>query len=104
MGGFLPRSPDECEIKRMRVHPDFQRQGFGRRILQELEKRAYAHDFRFVRLDTTVEQVAARRLYESASYRELGRRQTGRFVFIDFAKALRFSKVPASRKARDANR
>lgn len=40
-------------------------------------------------LDATDEQIAARGLYESAGYREVGRRHTDRFVFIDFAKALR---------------
>lgn len=73
----------------MRVHPDFQRQGLGRLILRELEQRARALGFRMARLDTTDEQFAARRLYESAGYREIGRRHTGRFLFIDFAKALR---------------
>ena len=41
-----------------------------------------------MRLDTTEEQLAARRLYESADYRETGRRVAGRFVFIDFEKTL----------------
>ncbi|HEY5052199.1 MAG TPA: GNAT family N-acetyltransferase [Solirubrobacterales bacterium] len=88
MGGFLRRSPDECEIRRMRVHPDLQRQGLGRRILQELEARARSLGFQVARLDTTDEQIAARRLYEGAAYREVGRRQTDRFAFIDFAKRL----------------
>jgi ribosomal protein S18 acetylase RimI-like enzyme/predicted kinase len=88
MGGLVRLSPTEAEIKRMRVHPDFQRQGFGRRILGELEARAVALRCKQVRLDTTTEQVAARRLYEGAGYRETGRREMGRFVFIDFVKAL----------------
>lgn len=88
MGGLLHRSPEECEIKRMRVHPGFQHRGLGRRILQGLEERARELGFSEVRLDTTEEQIAARRLYESAGYREIGRRHTDRFVFIDFAKAL----------------
>jgi ribosomal protein S18 acetylase RimI-like enzyme len=88
MAGLLRRSPEEAEIRRMRVHPDFQRQGLGRLILRELEGRAQALGFQVVRLDTTDRQIAARRLYESAGYREIGRRQTDRFVFIDFAKTL----------------
>jgi hypothetical protein len=31
---------------------------------------------------------AARRLYESAGYRETGRRHSDRFLFIDFGKRL----------------
>jgi ribosomal protein S18 acetylase RimI-like enzyme len=88
MGGLLRHSPEEAEIRRMRVHPDFQCRGLGRRILEELEARAKALGCRVIRLDTTDEQIAARRLYESAGYREAGRRQTGRFLFIDYSKSL----------------
>ncbi|HEY6549841.1 MAG TPA: GNAT family N-acetyltransferase [Solirubrobacterales bacterium] len=89
MGGLLGRSAEEGEIKRMRVRPDFQRQGLGRLILLELEGRAQALGFKRLRLDTTEEQIAARCLYESAGYREVGRRRTERFVFIDLVKTLR---------------
>jgi ribosomal protein S18 acetylase RimI-like enzyme len=88
MGGLIRRSPGEAEIKRMRVHPDFQRRGFGRLLLERLEERARALGCRTIRLDTTEEQIAARRLYEGAGYRETGRRQTARFLFIDYAKTL----------------
>jgi ribosomal protein S18 acetylase RimI-like enzyme len=88
MGGLLRRSPEEAEIRRMRVHPDFQRQGLGRLLLERLEKQAQALDCRVIRLDTTDQQTAARRLYESAGYREIGRRQTDRFLFIDYSKTL----------------
>jgi ribosomal protein S18 acetylase RimI-like enzyme len=88
MGGLLPVSPGKCVIKRMRVRPNFQRQGLGRQILEALEARAQELGFEAVVLDTTEDQTAARRLYETSGYRETGRRETGRFVFIDFAKVL----------------
>jgi ribosomal protein S18 acetylase RimI-like enzyme len=88
MGGLHRRSAGECEIRRMRVHPDFQRQGLGRLILEALEERARELGFQTVRLDTTEDQTAAQRLYETSGYREVGRRHTERFVFIDFAKRL----------------
>lgn len=88
MGGLLRGAPGKAEIKRMRVQPDFQRRGFGRLLLEGLEGRAQALGCRVIRLDTTDQQTAARRLYESAGYRETGRRQTGRFLFIDFTKTL----------------
>jgi GNAT superfamily N-acetyltransferase len=47
MGGLLRHSPREAEIKRMRVHPDFQRRGFGRLLLERLEERAQALGFAF---------------------------------------------------------
>lgn len=88
MGGLLRRSPDEAEIRRMRVHPNRQRRGFGRLLLKRLEERARALGYRVIRLDTTEQQTAAQRLYASAGYRETGRRQTARFLFIDYAKTL----------------
>jgi len=94
MAGLLCRSPGEAEIRRMRVHPDFQRRGLGRLMLRELEGRAQALGLGLVCLDTTEEQIAARRLYEGAGYREVGRRRTDRFVFIDFAKTLRAPDMP----------
>lgn len=37
MGGFRRLTSLEAELKRIRVHPDFQRRGFGQAILVELE-------------------------------------------------------------------
>jgi ribosomal protein S18 acetylase RimI-like enzyme len=91
MGGLLSHSREEAEIRRMRVHPDFQRRGFGRLLLIGLEERAQALGFRVICLDTPDCQTAARRLYESAGYRETGRRKAARFLFIDFAKTLQSS-------------
>lgn len=88
MGGLLRLSPAEAEIRRMRVHPDFQRQGWGRLLLERLEERAQALGCQTIRLDTTDEQTAGRRLYERSGYHETGRRQTDRFLFIDYAKTL----------------
>lgn len=88
MGGLLRRSAEEAEVKRMRVHPAFQRRGLGGLILEELEARARALDYRALLLDTTSKQIAAQRLYESAGYEETGQRQTGRFLFIDYVKKL----------------
>jgi ribosomal protein S18 acetylase RimI-like enzyme len=88
MGGLLPHSAARGEIKRMRVHSDFQRRGLGRRILEALEQRARALGLRELCLDTTEDQGAARRLYESAGYRETGRREAARFTFVDFEKSL----------------
>lgn len=88
MGGLQRRSANEGEIRRMRVCPDFQRRGFGRQILAELEARALAKGMRAICLDTTEEQRAARALYEGAGYRETGRRRTERFTFVDFVKDL----------------
>jgi ribosomal protein S18 acetylase RimI-like enzyme len=89
MGGLLRLSDEDAEIKRMRIHPDHQRRGFGRTILKALEDRAAYLGFRELSLDTTEEQRAAQRLYEDSGYTEIGRRRSGPFLFIDYRKRLR---------------
>src|ERR1700693_88844 len=36
MGALKRTSPERAEIKRMRVHPEYQGRGYGQRILEEL--------------------------------------------------------------------
>ena len=40
MGGLKKLDVDAAEIKRLRVHPDFQQRGYGQLILSRLEERA----------------------------------------------------------------
>lgn len=86
MGG-LKRRTDYCaEIVRMRVHPDFQRRGFGHALLGVLETRARELGYRSLRLDTTVQQVAAQRLYQKHGFREIGRATIAGFDCILYEK------------------
>ncbi|QBD76650.1 GNAT family N-acetyltransferase [Ktedonosporobacter rubrisoli] len=72
--GALKRTGIErAEIKRMRVHPDYQGRGYGQRILEALEARARALGYRILHLDTSILQTAAQRLYEKNGYHEVGR-------------------------------
>src|SRR2546428_905311 len=73
MGAFRKTSEELAEIKRMRVHPDFQGRGFGQIILDELETRARAMGYKTLHLDTSVLQVPAQKLYEKNGFREVGR-------------------------------
>jgi GNAT superfamily N-acetyltransferase len=73
MGGLLRVSKTVAEVKRMRVDVRFQRQGFGRAILRRLEARALELGYRTLRLDTTVQQSPAQRLYESSGYLQVRR-------------------------------
>jgi ribosomal protein S18 acetylase RimI-like enzyme len=73
MGALRRISETVAEVKRMRVDVRFQRQGFGRAMLRRLEARACELGYRTLRLDTTVKQVPAQRLYESSGYREVER-------------------------------
>lgn len=68
MGAFKKISGKIAEIKRVRVHPDFQRKGFGQIILDELEKRAAKMGYEIFQLDTTDKQVPSQKFFEKNGY------------------------------------
>ena len=88
MGALMRLSDDRAEIRRMRVHPDFQRRGLGRQMLSALERRAADLGFRTLVLDTTVQQVLAIRLYTQSGYKEVGRSRKGTFKVLEFEKSI----------------
>lgn len=81
MGGVQPSvavavhesDPATGVVRRMRVDPAHQRQGYGATILRELEARARDRGFERLVLDTRPDQTAAIALYESFGYEETGR-------------------------------
>lgn len=89
MGALLRISEERGEIRRMRVHPDFQRRGLGRQMLLALEQRAVQLGFRTLILDTTAKQLAAIRLYTRSGYREVSRSRETRFEILQFDKKIR---------------
>jgi N-acetylglutamate synthase-like GNAT family acetyltransferase len=84
MGGLRPDGGTSAEVKRMRVHPDWQRRGRGRAMLHILEQRAHELGFRTLVLDTTEEQVAAQSLFATSGYAETSRADLygRRFIFM----------------------
>ncbi|GAB3680902.1 GNAT family N-acetyltransferase [Salinarchaeum chitinilyticum] len=68
IGGFRPIDEDRVEIKRMRVHPEYQRRGFARCILEQLETRALEKGYDVAELETIEPLRAARALYEETGY------------------------------------
>lgn len=76
---------------RINVHPAFQRHGFARRLLAGLEARARELGYRELRLDTTITQTAAKRLFLSAGFREVGRGQFAGVEVVYFASHSRSS-------------
>jgi len=70
-GAFVNRG-EYAEIKRMFVVPESRGKKVGRRLLDELERRARAAGLRLARLETGVAQPEALRLYERAGYRRRG--------------------------------
>jgi ribosomal protein S18 acetylase RimI-like enzyme len=88
MGALLRTGPASGEIKRMRVDLNYQRQGFGRRILAGLEARARELGFRRLRLDTTTGQTSAQALYEDSGFTKIGTGRMGRFELVIYEKRL----------------
>jgi GAF domain-containing protein/GNAT superfamily N-acetyltransferase len=70
-GGVRSLGPELAEIKRMFVTAFARRQGHGRRILAELERRAVAHGARRARVLTTEVLTEARELYAAEGYVEM---------------------------------
>lgn len=77
MGALRRTAPDRAEIKRMRVHADFQRQGFGQAIYTALEKRAQELGYSMLHLDTAVVLVGAQHFYAKNGYQEVRRGNLG---------------------------
>lgn len=77
--------PDAGVVRRMRVDPAHQREGYGSAILTELETRAPDLGFNRLVLDTTPRQTAAMALYESFGYEETHRETmpAGEMVFYE---------------------
>jgi ribosomal protein S18 acetylase RimI-like enzyme len=77
MGALRPLSKNVVEMKRVRVHPDFQRQGLGQAMIELLERGAKELGFKTIQLDTTVNQTGAQKLYEKNGYVEIRRETEG---------------------------
>jgi|ERR1043166_7500341 ribosomal protein S18 acetylase RimI-like enzyme len=88
MGAVRRSSEFYGKIRRMRVHPDYQRRGFGQAILTALEQHANEVGYRVLHLDTTTLQEAARHLYTKNGYVEVGRRHAYGFELIFYEKKL----------------
>ncbi|MCG5216305.1 GNAT family N-acetyltransferase [Streptosporangium sp. KLBMP 9127] len=82
MGGLRRIDAQAAEMCRLRVHPEFQRRGYGERILLALESRAIVLGYQTVRGDTTLNQSAAIALYHKYGWREISRADVGGLVVI----------------------
>lgn len=88
MGALKRDSDDRAEVKRMRVHPDHQRKGYGQMMLTALENRARELGFKTLILDTAKIQTAARGLYEKNGFRVTGHTKFGDFDVVLYEKIL----------------
>jgi N-acetylglutamate synthase-like GNAT family acetyltransferase len=73
MGALKKISDTVVELKRMRVHPELQRHGYGQQIYEALEKRAKELGYKTIQLDTSVKQVSAQHFYLKNDYKEIKR-------------------------------
>jgi len=88
MGALKRTSVERAEIKRMRVHPNCQRQGLGQQVLTYLENRAKDLGVKILHLDTTDKQEAAQSLYLKNGYQEVERKQWRGMTMIFYEKQL----------------
>ncbi|ELZ57424.1 MULTISPECIES: GNAT family N-acetyltransferase [Halorubrum] len=97
MGGFMPNSaghaderdrPGAAELHRMRVAPPFQRQGLGRELITELERRATAAGFESLLATTSTRQSAALSFYPDRGYEEVERSAAGEYELVHYEKSL----------------
>jgi len=66
-----PNQPHRAEVRKLLVHPDFRRQGIGRALMAEVEKRAAGLKRNLLTLDTRTGD-SAEPLYVSLGYRIVG--------------------------------
>ena len=91
MGALKRISEGRAEIKRMRVHPQFQRLGFGQMILDALERIAREKEVKTLILETSTLQVAAQALYEKNGYSKVRRGVLLGFEIVFYEKQLAFA-------------
>ena len=88
MGALRRTDSDRAEIRRMRVHPDFQKRGFGQAIYTALEKRARELGYSVLHLDTAVVLVGAQHFYAKNGFKEVRRGKLGELDCIFYEKQI----------------
>lgn len=88
MGAVMQTGPERAELKRMRIHRDYQGQGLGQRMLGRLEERARELGYALLHLDTSVKQQAALHLYLKNGYHETHRDTIQGLEIVYFEKPL----------------
>ena len=71
-------------VRRVRVDPEYHRQGYGSKVLERLQERARGLDFDRLVLDTTSEQEAAIGLFEAYNFEEVERLETEEGLEVRF--------------------
>ncbi|MEW9700956.1 GNAT family N-acetyltransferase [Paenibacillus sp. SI8] len=88
MGGLKVLENGKAEIKRLRVHPSFQKKGYGQMLLSQLEQRARELNIKHLILDTLENQHGAQKLFENNGYQQQGPAVIDGFNVLLYEKAL----------------
>lgn len=88
MGGLIKLDEFKAEIKRLRVHPDHQKKGYGQQILHLLEKKAIELGCKAIYLDTLTSQRNAQRMFSNNGYQEIGKSVIDGFNVTLFEKSI----------------
>jgi len=73
--GVMSFAIGECHLLTLCVHPDFQRQGLGRRMFNLLLERAYKEDAKICFLEVRQSNLPALELYRSLGFVQVGQRK-----------------------------
>ncbi len=65
---------DECNLNRICVHPAFRRNGIGAKLLLKLQEFCPANGISHIFLEVRESNTAARNLYRTHGFQELGKR------------------------------
>lgn len=82
MGGLMREDERSAKVRRMRVHPEHQRQGYGQAIMDALLARAKELGIERLWLDTTRRQLPAQRFYLKNGFRQIGSDRYGPFELL----------------------
>jgi ribosomal protein S18 acetylase RimI-like enzyme len=82
MGALQKVSADLGEIKRIRVRRDYQKQGYGGKILAKLISRARDLGYSELCLDTLAHNTPAQRLFEEGGFRKKTRGKIGSYDLL----------------------
>ncbi len=88
MGAFKKIDNATAEIKRMRVYPEYQGNGYGKMILNKLYKIAINNNYKYFILETSTIQLYAQKLYENFGFKEFKREKIDGFDCIWYKMAL----------------
>lgn len=81
-------------LLRMRIAPEWQRQGIGSRLVETTLRWAREEGYRTMILETTVQQVAAVALYHQHGFRDIGTSPLGPYVLLWMQRPLDASPHP----------